>query len=157
MLVVTSANLPPEIALVNSLKQHMGSVWVQHAMADACLFHATLFSASASIDILMGRQNNTVTLYHQTSTIRMLSERLNQETPLLNYGTLGSVLPLVFYNVSTQDFYLLTSIMYLDINDTSDGGFGPRIGSSTSKGACKNAPINTKNFNGRTGAANSSD
>lgn len=71
-------------------------------MADPCLFHATLFSAAASIDILMGRQTTRVTLYHQTSTIRMLSERLNHEVPLLNYGTLGSVLPLIFYNVSVQ-------------------------------------------------------
>lgn len=87
---------------MNSLKQHIGSIWIQHAMTDPCLFHATLFSASASIDILKGRQNSTVTLYHQTSTIRMLSERLNQDVPLLNYGTLGSVLPLIFYNVSKQ-------------------------------------------------------
>ncbi|EED20090.1 hypothetical protein TSTA_033360 [Talaromyces stipitatus ATCC 10500] len=68
-------------------------------MADPCLFHATLFSAAASIDILMGRKATAVTLYHQTSTIGMLSERLNQEFPLLTYGTLGSVLPLIFYNM----------------------------------------------------------
>lgn len=75
-------------------------------MTDPCLFHATLFSASASIDILKGHQTSIVTLYHQTSTIRMLSERLNQDVPLLSYGTLGSVLPLIFYNVSIQTFLI---------------------------------------------------
>lgn len=69
-------------------------------MSDPCLFHATLFGASASIDMLQGQQITTRTLYHQTWAIRLLNERLAQTEPVLNYGTLGAVIPLLYYNVS---------------------------------------------------------
>lgn len=71
-------------------------------MLDPCLFHATMFSASAAIDHLNKRENNTITIYHQTCAIRLLKERLNKEPPVLNYGTLGSVIPMILYNV--RDF-----------------------------------------------------
>ncbi|KGO45019.1 hypothetical protein PEX1_050500 [Penicillium expansum] len=72
-------------------------------MSDPCLFHATLFGASASIDMLQGQQITTRTLYHQTWAIRLLNERLAQTEPVLNYGTLGAVIPLLYYNMVTLD------------------------------------------------------
>jgi hypothetical protein len=75
---------------------------MQHAMSDPCLFHATLFSASASIDMLRGQQNSSRTLYHQTWAIRLINKQLAQTEPVLNYGTLGAVIPLLYYNVGIR-------------------------------------------------------
>ncbi|KAL3471510.1 hypothetical protein BJX99DRAFT_23619 [Aspergillus californicus] len=72
-------------------------------MSDPCLFHATLFSASASIDMLKGQQNSTQTLYHQTWAIRLINERLAQPQRALTYGTLGAVVPLLYYNMVALD------------------------------------------------------
>lgn len=71
-------------------------------MLDPCLFHATMFSASAALDHLNQRANNTITIYHQTCAIRLLNQRLNKEPPMLNYGTLGSVIPMILYNVRSD-------------------------------------------------------
>jgi hypothetical protein len=73
-------------------------------MQDPCLFHATMFSASAAIDNLNNRGNNLITIYHQTCAIRLVNERLSKETPVLNYGTLGSVIPLILCNVRNPTF-----------------------------------------------------
>jgi hypothetical protein len=85
--------------MTHSLAHHLRSQWIQSAMTDPCLFHATLFSASASIDMLRGQQSTTLTLYHQTWAIRLINERLAQREPVLTYGTLGAVIPLLYYNV----------------------------------------------------------
>lgn len=98
--VLTSIALPSDTVVAYSLAHHLRSQWIQHAMSDPCLFHATLFSASASIDMLRGQQNTARTLYHQTWAIRLINERLAQTEPVLNYGTLGAVIPLLYYNVS---------------------------------------------------------
>lgn len=71
-------------------------------MSDPCLFHATLFSASASIDMLQDQQHSARTLYHHTWAIRLINERLAQTEPVLDYGTLGAVVPLLYYNVGTR-------------------------------------------------------
>ncbi|GAQ46164.1 hypothetical protein AtubIFM55763_009758 [Aspergillus tubingensis] len=72
-------------------------------MSDPCLFHATLFSASASIDMLQGQQHSARTLYHHTWAIRLINERLAQTEPVLDYGTLGAVVPLLYYNMLALD------------------------------------------------------
>lgn len=72
---------------------------MQQAMSDPCLFHATLFSASTSVDMLRGQQNTARTLYHQTWAIRLINERLARTELVLNYGTVGAVIPLLYYNV----------------------------------------------------------
>ncbi|KAL5047903.1 hypothetical protein BDW71DRAFT_205863 [Aspergillus fruticulosus] len=72
-------------------------------MSDPCLFHATLFSASASINMLRGQQNTAQTLHHQTWAIRLINERLAQTEPVLNYGTLGAVIPLLYYSMVAFD------------------------------------------------------
>lgn len=68
-------------------------------MVDPCAFHATMFSASVSIDTMNGVKHNSVTIYHQAWVIRLLNDRLIKETPILDYNTLGSVIPLLYYNV----------------------------------------------------------
>ncbi|PWY96491.1 hypothetical protein BO94DRAFT_13320 [Aspergillus sclerotioniger CBS 115572] len=86
-----------------SLAQHLGTEWMAKAMKDPCLFHATLFSASASIDMLTGTKSSTITLHHQTRTIQLLNERLTREAPDLSYSTVGTVVPLLFYSMATFD------------------------------------------------------
>jgi hypothetical protein len=98
--VLTSIALPSGTVVADSLAHHLRSQWMLHAMSDPCLFHATLFSASASIDRLLGRPNTTLTLYHQTWAIRLINERLAQTEPVLTYGTIGAVIPLLYSSVS---------------------------------------------------------
>ncbi|KAL4876187.1 hypothetical protein BJY04DRAFT_210742 [Aspergillus karnatakaensis] len=100
---LTSIALPSGILVTDSLASHLHSQWIQHAMSDACLFHATLFSASASIDMLRGQPNSTLTLYHQTWAIRLINERLTQPEPAMTYGVLGAVIPLLYYNMVGLD------------------------------------------------------
>jgi hypothetical protein len=95
-----SIALPSDTVVAYSLAHHLRSQWMQHAMSDPCLLHATLFSAPASIEMLQDQQNTAQTLYHQTWAIRLINERLAQKEPVLNYGTLGAVIPLLYYNVS---------------------------------------------------------
>jgi hypothetical protein len=83
-----------------SIKEHLRTQWIENAMRDPCLFHATMFSEAASLDILMGRQLSHIALYHQVSTIRLLGEQISLDPTRLDYGALGSVIPLIFYNVS---------------------------------------------------------
>jgi hypothetical protein len=97
--VLTSIALPSDTVVAYSLAHHLRSQWMQHAMSDPCLFHATLFSASVSIDMLRGQKCIARTLYHQTWALRLINEQLAQTEPVLNYGTLGTVVPLLYYNV----------------------------------------------------------
>ncbi|KAL4789311.1 hypothetical protein BDV19DRAFT_374326 [Aspergillus venezuelensis] len=66
----------------DSLAHHLRSSWIRHAMADPCLFHATLYAASAQLDTLRdmtaagSAAPNPVTLYHQTETIAAVNRRI---------------------------------------------------------------------------------
>ncbi|KAM5474107.1 hypothetical protein MferCBS49748_000524 [Microsporum ferrugineum] len=53
------------------------NIWMTTALADACMFHATLFAASAYLDLLRGESSNVITLYHQTETLRLLTSQLS--------------------------------------------------------------------------------
>ncbi|EEQ34024.1 conserved hypothetical protein [Microsporum canis CBS 113480] len=53
------------------------NIWMTTALADACMFHATLFAASAYLDLLRGESSNIITLYHQTETLRLLTSQLS--------------------------------------------------------------------------------
>ncbi|KAL5044720.1 hypothetical protein BDW71DRAFT_215555 [Aspergillus fruticulosus] len=60
-----------------SLAYYLRSTWISHALADPCLLHATLFSASAQLDSLTGaRQSSYATLYHQFNAVRLVRSRL---------------------------------------------------------------------------------
>ncbi|KAL6235887.1 hypothetical protein BDW75DRAFT_127291 [Aspergillus navahoensis] len=60
-----------------SLAYYLRSTWISHALADPCLLHATLFSASVQLDMLTGAQQSSyATLYHQFNAVRLLRSRL---------------------------------------------------------------------------------
>ncbi|KAJ5677037.1 uncharacterized protein N7477_002670 [Penicillium maclennaniae] len=46
-----------------------------------------MFSATATLDRLKNRDNGLITIYHQIWAVRLLNERLNQEIPILDYGS----------------------------------------------------------------------
>lgn len=106
--VLTSVALPSPVSANNTLASHLRTEWIQASMVDPCAFHATMFSASVSIDSINGVKNNSVTIYHQAWVIRLLNERLTKDAPLLDYSTLGSVIPLLYYNVR----YFRTILLY---------------------------------------------
>jgi hypothetical protein len=66
---------------IDSLAYHMRSSWIHNALTDLCLFHATLYAASAQLDVIQDAATtktttNRVTLYHHTETIRVLNNRI---------------------------------------------------------------------------------
>ncbi|KAL4947947.1 hypothetical protein BDW69DRAFT_189725 [Aspergillus filifer] len=95
--------MPELVHIWPSLAQHLRSTWMQTALSDPCLFHATLFSASVSTDLLRGQDMSMRTLYHQTCVIRLINERLVGQEPILTYRTPGTVAPLLYYNLVALD------------------------------------------------------
>ncbi|KAL4993333.1 hypothetical protein BDV10DRAFT_199700 [Aspergillus recurvatus] len=61
----------------HSLAGYLRSTWISHALADPCLLHATLFSASVQLDALTGAQQSSyATLHHQFNAVRLVRSRL---------------------------------------------------------------------------------
>ncbi|KAL4861650.1 hypothetical protein BDV12DRAFT_179927 [Aspergillus spectabilis] len=93
---------------VDSLAYHLRSSWIRYALADSCLFHATLYAASAQLDTLRditaaGRATpNPVTLYHQIETITAVNSRIASGN-VLNDATIASVLLLVITGSLQKD------------------------------------------------------
>ncbi|RAH51174.1 uncharacterized protein BO95DRAFT_458528 [Aspergillus brunneoviolaceus CBS 621.78] len=90
---------------VNSIAYHLRSSWIRHALTDPCLFHTTLYTASAEMDAMRGTQGTTTnyaTLYHQTNTIRLLNRRL-VHGGLMDDATIASVLLLVISGSIEKD------------------------------------------------------
>ncbi|KAL1963406.1 hypothetical protein VTN77DRAFT_8422 [Rasamsonia byssochlamydoides] len=74
------------------------TVWMRNAFADACLFHTTLYAASAHLDALCGRTNNPVTLSHQTAVIQLVNRRLaSEDGPDLDDATIAAIVPLAYW------------------------------------------------------------
>ncbi|KAJ5358518.1 uncharacterized protein N7496_010931 [Penicillium cataractarum] len=69
------------------------------AMHDPCLFHSTLFAASAHLDGLFGIADNPRTIYHQLQAVKLLRERLTQPHFRVNYETIGAVLGLGYFDI----------------------------------------------------------
>ncbi|KAJ0419797.1 hypothetical protein BJY00DRAFT_285542 [Aspergillus carlsbadensis] len=83
----------------DSLAHHLRASWIQYALADPCLMHATLYTASAHLDTLRNTiagspTPNYVTLYHQSETVAAVNRRIASGT-LLDDATIASVLLLV--------------------------------------------------------------
>ncbi|KAL2809144.1 hypothetical protein BJX63DRAFT_371595 [Aspergillus granulosus] len=91
--------LPATVALPNSLARHVQSTWMRSALSDPCLFHSTLFSASAHMDGLQGIANNPRTICHQLQAVKLLRERLRQPQFRVNYEAIGTVLGLGFFDM----------------------------------------------------------
>ncbi|KAL3462365.1 hypothetical protein BJX64DRAFT_141618 [Aspergillus heterothallicus] len=90
---------PVTAAVPNSLAVHLRTAWIRHAMVDPCLFHSTLFSASAQIDHLHGVPESTRTTYHSMQTVRLLRRKLEDRTTRGNYETAAAVLALALFNM----------------------------------------------------------
>ncbi|CEO58448.1 hypothetical protein PMG11_03172 [Penicillium brasilianum] len=91
--------IPATAALPNSLARHVQSIWMRYAMHDPCLFHSTIFSASAHLDGLFGIAENPRTIYHQLQAVKLLRERLRQPHFRVNYETVGAVLGLGYFDI----------------------------------------------------------
>ncbi|KAL4885635.1 hypothetical protein BJY04DRAFT_180114 [Aspergillus karnatakaensis] len=93
--------LPETHRAPNSLTTHLATVWMRRAMADPCLFHGTLFSASAHLDWVQGISHNPRTLYHQAQALTLLRERLQRDQ--ICYETVATAEALIYYNMSAYN------------------------------------------------------
>jgi hypothetical protein len=73
---------------------------MRHAMVDPCLFHSTLFSASAHIDHLHNVPESSRTTYHSMQAVRLLRKKLDDRLARENYEAAAAVLALALFNVS---------------------------------------------------------
>lgn len=70
-------------------------------MSDPCLFHATLYSASAYMDITHGSPGNPVTMYHKTETLRLIREAIAMSGHRsLSTSVVAATLHLLYFSVS---------------------------------------------------------
>ncbi|KAL2825243.1 hypothetical protein BJY01DRAFT_256308 [Aspergillus pseudoustus] len=83
----------------NSLAVHLRTAWMRHAMVDPCLFHSTLFSASAHIDNLRDSAESPRTTYHSMQTVRLLRQKLDDHNSRGRYEVAGAVLALALFNM----------------------------------------------------------
>ncbi|KAL3440424.1 hypothetical protein BJX65DRAFT_300461 [Aspergillus insuetus] len=80
-----------------SMAWGLQTVWMQHALSDPCLFHATLFLGSGYSDMLRGeRASSSITLFHQSEVLRLVGERLARPVNGTDDCTLAAITPLGF-------------------------------------------------------------
>ncbi|KAL3443954.1 hypothetical protein BJX65DRAFT_284415 [Aspergillus insuetus] len=91
--------VPISPTVPNSLAVHLRTAWMRHAMVDPCLFHSTLFSASAHIDHLHNVPESHRTTYHSMQTVRLLRKKLNDRLARGNYEAAAAVLALALFNM----------------------------------------------------------
>lgn len=70
-------------------------------MSDPCLFHSTLFGASAHIDSLFNAPESRRTTYHGMQAVGLLRQMLHDQDARGKYETAASVLTLALFNVCT--------------------------------------------------------
>ncbi|KAF9891699.1 hypothetical protein FE257_003711 [Aspergillus nanangensis] len=85
----------------NSLTAHLHTVWMHRAMLDPCLFHGTLFCASAHLDYFHSTPHSPRTLYHQSQALKLVRERLKGND--VSYEAAATVLALIYYNMSAYN------------------------------------------------------
>ncbi|KAL2849396.1 hypothetical protein BJX68DRAFT_237997 [Aspergillus pseudodeflectus] len=91
--------VPVSSTVPNSLAVHLRTAWMRHAMVDPCLFHSTLFSASAHIDNLHNVPESRQTTYHSMQTVRLLRQKLEDPITRGNYETAAAALALALFNM----------------------------------------------------------
>ncbi|KAL3495034.1 hypothetical protein BJX62DRAFT_13856 [Aspergillus germanicus] len=99
MSVCSFSFVPISPTVPNSLAVHLRTAWMRHAMVDPCLFHSTLFSASAHIDHLHNVPESRRTTYHSMQTVRLLREKLDDRLARENYEAAAAVLALALFNM----------------------------------------------------------
>ncbi|KAL2826463.1 hypothetical protein BDW59DRAFT_65377 [Aspergillus cavernicola] len=88
------SRLPVE---ANSTAYQIQTLWVQGALSDPCLFHATLYAGSSHFDLLRGEKPSSITLYHQSEAIRLLNKRLSSPVAAMDDRTLVAITPLALF------------------------------------------------------------
>ncbi|KAL3462006.1 hypothetical protein BJX64DRAFT_149434 [Aspergillus heterothallicus] len=82
---------------VNSTAYHIQTLWIQGAMSDPGLFHATLYAGASHFDLSRGERQSSITLYHQAEAIRLINERLSDPEGAVDDRTLVAVTPLALF------------------------------------------------------------
>ncbi|KAL2836650.1 hypothetical protein BJX68DRAFT_34599 [Aspergillus pseudodeflectus] len=78
-----------------SMAWSLQTVWMQHALGEPCLFHATLFLGSSYSDMLRGeRASSSITLFHQSEVLRLVGERLGHPVLGIDDCTIAAITPL---------------------------------------------------------------
>jgi hypothetical protein len=73
---------------------------MQAAFSDACLFHATLYSTSAHMDIMQGVVDNPVTIYHKIESLRLIREAISSsDTQSIPNNVIAATLHLMYFAV----------------------------------------------------------
>ncbi|KAL4887250.1 hypothetical protein BJY04DRAFT_212294 [Aspergillus karnatakaensis] len=81
----------------NSTAWHIQTHWLQGALSDPCLFHATLYAGSSHFDLQRGQGPSSITLFHQSEAIRLLNERLSDPNSAADDRTIVAVTPLAMF------------------------------------------------------------
>ncbi|KAL2826731.1 hypothetical protein BJY01DRAFT_241301 [Aspergillus pseudoustus] len=81
----------------NSTAYHIQTLWLQGAMSDPGLFHATLYAGASHFDLSRGERQSSITLYHQAEAIRLINERLSDPKAAVDDRTLVAVTPLALF------------------------------------------------------------
>ncbi|KAH8690250.1 hypothetical protein BGW36DRAFT_466147 [Talaromyces proteolyticus] len=82
----------------NSIATMLQTTWMQAAWSDPCLFHATLYSTSAHMDITHDTPENPVTTYHKTETLRLIREAIaNSDHSSLPTSVVAATLHLLYF------------------------------------------------------------
>ncbi|KAL5343260.1 hypothetical protein BJX70DRAFT_211943 [Aspergillus crustosus] len=81
----------------NSTANHIQTFWIQGALSDPCLFHATLYAGSSHFDLQRGQKPSSITLHHQSEAIRLLNERLSDPNAAADDRTMVAVTPLALF------------------------------------------------------------
>ncbi|KAL4861758.1 hypothetical protein BDV12DRAFT_59449 [Aspergillus spectabilis] len=81
----------------DSTAHHIQTCWIQSALSDPCLFHATLYAGSSHFDLQRGQRPSSITLYHQSEAIRLLNERLSDPNSAADDRTIVAVTPLALF------------------------------------------------------------
>ncbi|KAL2807904.1 hypothetical protein BJX63DRAFT_410930 [Aspergillus granulosus] len=89
-----------------SIAYQMQTVYIRQSLTDPCMFHATMYAASAHLDAARNDYDNPITLYHQTQTLHLVQQRIAQSQDGTDEGLDGAiagVIPLAFFTYLTGD------------------------------------------------------
>lgn len=86
-----------------SIAYQMQTVYMRHSLTDPCMFHASMYAASAHLDAARNDCDNPITLYHKSETLHHIRQRIAQSQDGIGEGLDGAiagVIPLAFFAVS---------------------------------------------------------
>lgn len=74
-IVESGASVSPNIG-TRSVAYKLRYIWIPNALSDPCLFHSSMYGASAHFDALNGQAESSITLFHRAETLRLLKNQL---------------------------------------------------------------------------------